>query len=135
MRNYELERGASELERATANVPKVIGPKTHAVLDYLTAGTFFAAGIALRRRNSSASALAFANGAAVLGTSMITNYPGGVWPLISFRVHGLIDVMQAALAAAGPALLGFAGEPEGQLFHTQAAIESGVVSATNFSAA
>jgi hypothetical protein len=131
----QLEQAAGELERATSGVPKVIGPKAHAVLDYLTAGAFFTAGFAMRKRNSNASALAFANGAAVLGASMITDYPGGVWPLISFRVHGLIDVMQAALAAAGPSLFGFANEPEGQLFHAQAAVETGVVSATNFNAA
>jgi len=45
----------------------------------------------------------------------------------------LIDVMQAAMAAAGPALLGFAGEPEGQFFHGQAALEAGVLAATDFS--
>ncbi|MEN3337775.1 MAG: hypothetical protein V7647_1451 [Acidobacteriota bacterium] len=124
----------STLTKMTSGVPKVIDPAAHAVLDYLTAGTFFAMGISMLGRHKRAANLAFANGAAVLGLSLMTDYPGGVFRRISFETHGVIDVIQAIMAGTGPALLGFAGEPEAQAFYGQAAVEAGVVAATDWAA-
>ena len=122
----------SDLTDMTSNVPKVIDPATHAVLDYLTAGAFIAMGFGLMNRNRRAAGLAFANGMAVLGLSLMTDYPGGVFRTISFKTHGAVDVMQAGMTALGPALLGFAGKPEAQMFHAQAAVEAAVVAATDW---
>jgi hypothetical protein len=119
----------------TSGVPKVIDPKSHAVLDYLVTGTFLAAGFMFRGRHPRASKLAFANAAAVMGATLFCDYPGGVWPLFSFRTHAWLDAVQAAMAGAGPALLGFASDPEAQFFHGQAVSEVGVVAATDFEAA
>jgi hypothetical protein len=83
-------------------------------------------------RNRKAANLAFCNGLAVLGLSLMTDYPGGVFRTISFKTHGVIDVLQAGMSALGPALLGFAGEPEAQFFHAQAAVEAGVVASTDW---
>jgi hypothetical protein len=104
------------------------------VLDYLTAGGFFALGFAMLGRNTRAATLAFVNGAAVLGLSLMTDYPGGVWRKISFATHGAVDAVQAGMTATGPALLGFAGEPEAQIFHAQAALEAGIIAATRWGA-
>lgn len=123
---------ANELTDYTGSVPKVIDPATHAILDYVTAGTFIAMGFGLLNRNRRAAGLAFVNGAAVLGLSLMTDYPGGVFRTVSFKTHGTIDVMQAGMAAMGPALLGFAREPEAQMFHAQAAVEAAVVAATDW---
>jgi len=65
---------------------------------------------------------------------MMTDYPGGVFRRISFQTHGIVDVIQAVLAGAGPALLGFAKEPEAQAFYGQAAVEAGVVATTDWNA-
>lgn len=121
-----------DLTTRTDRVPKVIDPATHAVLDYLTAGTFIAMGFGLLGRNRRAAGLAFANGFAVLGLSLMTDYPGGVFRTVSFKTHGTVDMMQAGMSAMGPALLGFAGEPEAQMFHAQAAVEAAVVAATDW---
>ena len=118
----------------TADVPKYIDPRTHAVLDYLTAAVFIALGISMLGQHSRASALAFANGAAVLGLSLMTDYPGGVFRKISFKTHGAIDALQAAMTATGPMLLGFAGDAEAQPFHAQAVVEAGVIGATDWDA-
>lgn len=123
---------ANQITDMTRSVPKVIGPSTHTVLDYLTAGTFLAAGMAMRSRHPRASTLAFVNGMAVLGLSMMTDYPGGVFRKLSFRTHGAIDVLQAGMSALGPALMGFAGDAEAQMFHAQAAVEAAVVAATDW---
>jgi hypothetical protein len=122
----------TDVTEMTRAVPKVIDSKTHAVLDYMTAGTFLAAGFALWNRHPRAAGLAFANGAAVLGLSMLTDYPGGIWRTLSFRTHGSIDMLQAGMSAFGPMLLGFARDPEAQFFHGQAVVESAVVAATDW---
>ena len=121
-----------QMTEMTAGVPKVIDPTTHAVLDYLTAGTFIAMGFGLMNRNRAAAGLAFANGFAVLGLSLMTDYPGGVFRTLSFKTHGTIDVLQAGMSALGPMMLGFADEPEAQFFHGQAAVEAAVVAATDW---
>ena len=129
MQNSGLTHQIAEM---TAAVPKVIDPSTHAVLDYVTAATFLAAGVAMRERHPRASKLAFINGIAVLGLSMMTDYPGGLFRTLSFRTHGAIDVLQAGMSACGPAMMGFAQDPEAQLFHTQAAVEAAVIAATDW---
>ena len=115
-------------------VSNTISPAQHAVLDYGVAATFFALGLRYRNRNRAASTLAFANGGMVLGMSMLTNYPGGVWPTISFKTHGTMDLVQAALAGFGPLLFGFADDPEAKPFYAQAASELGVVANTDWNA-
>jgi hypothetical protein len=122
------------LDQLTRAVPKVIGPAGHAVADYGTVATLMGLGMRLRDRNSRASAFAFANAGMVMLSSLMTNYPGGVVRAMSFKTHGLVDVMQAGMLAAGPALLGFAGTQEARLFYGQAALELAVVSATDWNA-
>ncbi len=124
----------TQLEKMTAAVPKVMGGRGHALMDYVTAGSFLAAGFAMRGRNPTAANCAIANGIAIMGMSMMTDYPGGLWRRISFETHGLIDAAMAAITAGTPAMLGFAGEPEGHFFHGQAALEAGVIATTDFSA-
>jgi len=128
----ELERIVDQV--SVAGVPKAINPARHAILDYGVAATFFAAGARLYSRNRAAAALAFINGAMVLGMSLFTDYPGGVWRRMPFPVHGALDIGQAAFAGPGPVLMGFATEPEARFFYGQAASEVGVVAATDWHA-
>jgi hypothetical protein len=111
-----------------------IDPSTHALLDYGVAATFFGLALRYRARNPAAAALAFANGAMVLGMSLCTDYPGGVWRRIPFQTHGTLDVVQGALAGLGPMLLGFADAPEARTFYAQAVSEAGVIAATDWDA-
>jgi hypothetical protein len=111
---------------------RAISPAQHAVLDYGVAATFFTLGIKYRNRNAGAAALAFINGAMVLGMSMMTDYPGGIWRKISFRTHGKLDSVQAALAGIGPTLFGFGDEPEANTFRMQALSEVGVIAMTDW---
>lgn len=115
-------------------IPKAIGPAQHAALDYGVATTFFVVGAKLANTHRRASMLAFINGAVVLGMSLLTNYPGGVWKRISFPTHGALDVAQAALAGLGPVVLGFARDPQANFFYGQAASEIGVIAATDWHA-
>jgi hypothetical protein len=116
-------------------IPKVIDPARHAVLDYGVATTYFTLGARFLRHNRAAAALAFINGGMVLGMSLFTDYPGGLFRKISFKTHGALDVAQAALAGFGPVLFGFAGEQEARPFYGQALNELGVIAATDWNAA
>jgi hypothetical protein len=116
-------------------IPKVISPAQHAVLDYSVAATFVAFGLSVRSRHRPAAALAFVNGAMIVGMSMLTNYPGGIFRILSFRAHRTGDIAQAALAGLGPLLFGFANDPEAKYFYGQAASEAGVIAATDWNAA
>jgi hypothetical protein len=116
-------------------VVPLINPAQHAVLDYGVATTFFSLAMRYRERHSAAAGLALANGAMVLGMSLLTKYPGGVWPRISFKTHGALDLVQAALTGFGPLLLGFGNDPEARTFYAQAVSELGVVATTDWNGA
>lgn len=113
---------------------KPISPAQHAVLDYGVAATFFAYGFSVLSRHRTAATLAFVNGAMIVGMSMLTDYPGGVFRTLSFRGHRTADIVQATLAGLGPVLFGFADEPEAKYFYGQAASEAGVIAATDWDA-
>jgi hypothetical protein len=117
------------------SLSRTISPAQHAVLDYGVAAMFLTVANQYRGRNDAAAALAFINGVMVLGMSMFTDYPGGIWRRISFRTHGVLDLVQAALTGVGPALLGFASPPEAPTFYAQAASELGVVMTTDWNSA
>jgi hypothetical protein len=116
-------------------IPRFISPAQHAVLDYGVAATFFTMGALFASRHRRAATLAFLNGAMVLGMSLLTDYPGGIYRRLTFRGHRTGDMIQAGLAAVGPVLLGFGGDAEANYFYGQAASEVGVIAATDWDAA
>ena len=124
-----------ELTTTPTELSKMISPAQHAVLDYGVAATFLAVGFSLMSRHRAASILAFVNGGMVLGMSMLTKYPGGVFPKLSFKTHRTGDIVQGMLAGLGPMLFGFAGDPEARYFYGQAASEAAVIAATDWNAA
>jgi hypothetical protein len=125
----------NQLSTLTSGVPKIIDRRTHAVLDYATAGTLMMMGLRLRHQHPRAAMFAFVNAAAVLATSLFTDYPGGVFRKMSFQAHGMMDAAHVGMLSLGPSLLGFGRDPEAQLFYGQAAMEAGVVAATEWETA
>jgi len=76
----------------------------------------------------------FLNAGMVAGVSLMTDYDGKSNKPINFKMHGTMDALQAATAAAGPMLHGFADEPEAAFFYGQAANEIAVIAATDWDA-
>jgi hypothetical protein len=124
----------TELADRLPAVPKVISPGGHAVLDYGVASMYLGLAAKYRDRHPAAAGLALTNGLMVLGLALMTDYPGGVFRTLSFKGHRTMDWIQAGVAAFGPAVLGFADEPEAKPFYSQAMSEVGVIAATDWDA-
>jgi hypothetical protein len=117
------------------DVPKLISPGVHAVLDYGVASTYFGLWAKYHNQHRGAAALACVNGCMVLGLALMTDYPGGLFRTLSFKTHRTMDWIQAGLAAFGPVAMGFADDPEAAPFYSQAISEVGVIAATDWDAA
>jgi hypothetical protein len=116
-----------------ANVPKLISPRVHAWLDVAVTGYFLTLGaIFAARRKAGPATAAFVNAGMVAGVSLFTDYQGTGDKPINFKLHGTLDAVQAATAALGPVLHGFAGEPESAFFYGQAANEVAVIAFTDW---
>lgn len=116
-------------------VPKYITPRAHSWLDFAVSTYFLGLGVwfAMRGRGRAATA-AFINGGMVAGVSLLTDYNGDGRRPIDFKMHGTLDAVQAAVAALGPSMHGFADEPEAKYFWGQAANEVGVIAMTDWDA-
>jgi hypothetical protein len=116
-------------------LPKVIDAKTHAILDYSTAAAFFMLGAAFWGRNKRAAVGAMMCGGAIVASSMLTNYPGGVKKVISFQTHGRIDAGLAGLTASMPNVMAFNDEAEAKYFRGAALVETAITGLTDFDSA
>jgi len=103
-------------------VPRMMKPKTHAVLDYISVGAFLTSALWFWKRNKRAAVAGLICGGAELVVDLLTDYPGGVKPVISYRKHLEIDLGLAAVAATMPEFLFFNNDPEKKFFLTQGAI-------------
>ena len=124
---------ANRINKVAEKLPKVIGPKTHAIIDFAVAGSFLAMGAMWLGSHKRAAIGSFICGGAALTNSLLTDYPGGVADVISFETHGKIDVGLAAATALMPRLLGFGSEGPAWFFRAQSGAETVVVGLTDFS--
>ena len=116
----------------TKKLPKMISPRTHAIIDYATLGTFILMGALFWKKNKKASIAAFSCAAAEATTVLLTDFPGGVTEVISFETHGRIDSTLAGATVALPNTLGFSDEPEARFFRIQGLALGAVTGMTEF---
>lgn len=116
---------------------KIIKPTPHAVIDYAFAGKMIAAPWVLGfSRNKTATANAVGTGATILGLSLMTRYPLGVFKLIPFPVHGIIEAVAGVATAAAPWLMGFSDNRRAKWLHVGAGLSTlAVVALTDYQAA
>jgi hypothetical protein len=117
---------------ATNKLPKVITPKTHAIIDYAMAASFFGMAAFFWRRNKRAALSALICGAAESVTALCTDYPGGVVKEITFETHGAIDFGLSGMVASLPGMLRFSHEREARFFRMQGVALSAVAGLTDF---
>lgn len=119
-------------ELATKALPKVVSPKTHAIIDYSTAGAFFTAAALLWRKNKRAALASMICGDLIGSLIFLTDCPGGVWKKISFETHGKVDPGVAGLVASLPNLMGFTDKAESHLFQSMGIALAAVGSMTQY---
>ncbi|HTM18775.1 MAG TPA: hypothetical protein VL135_17820 [Terracidiphilus sp.] len=103
----------------TKPMPRMISPKSHSMLDYVTAGVFLAGAGFFWRRNKRAAIASLISGTAVAAVSALTEYPGGVNGVFGLERHRNIEVGLAAMIATMPAFFSFEDEPEKNFFRIQ----------------
>jgi hypothetical protein len=113
-------------------IPRMVSPKAHAVVDYTTIGSFLVSAGFFWQRSKRAALAALICGAAELAIILLTDYPGGIKRVISFRTHGEIDLGLAAMTAMMPQFLAFENKSEGKFFLVQGALITGATELTQF---
>jgi Na+/proline symporter len=103
----------------TKPMPRMISPKSHSMLDYVTAGVFLAGAGLFWRRNKRAAIASLVSGTAVAAVSAMTEYPGGVNGVFGLERHRDIEVGLAAMIATMPSFFSFEDEPEKNFFRIQ----------------
>lgn len=68
----------------------------------------------------------------MLVQSLLTDYPLGAKPVLSFNAHGKLDAAFAASSALMPELYGFSGTPAAAVFRANSLVESTVVALTDW---
>jgi hypothetical protein len=121
-----------DLDVLQNNLPKVISPQAHGVIDYAHAAFFLAVGLLCRRSNKRAARAAFATSGFILVQSMLTDYRFGVKPVISFETHGKMDSVFASSSWAIPMVFGFAGTGAAKIFEANSLAEASVVGMTDW---
>jgi hypothetical protein len=116
---------------------KRLQPLPHAVLDYAWAAQMMSAPWLLGfHKNKQATRCAVNCGAAILGLGLLTRYPLGIFKVIPFPVHGVIEALSGAATAAAPWLFGFADDERAKWTHVASGLATlGVVALTDYQAA
>jgi hypothetical protein len=108
-----MQRGVAAL---SSRMPKVVSPKQHAIADYITLGGFALMAALFWKRNKRAAVASIICAGAEATNTMLTDFPGGITGVISYRNHLRIDMGVAATCSALPNFMGFEDEPEAKYF-------------------
>lgn len=122
----------SVVQLAAKPLPRAISPKAHAIIDYITVGAFFLTAARFWGRSKRAALAALISGGAELAVSLLTNYPGGLKKVISFRTHRDIDFGLGAMTATMPEFLAFKEDDEKKFFLVQGAMITAVSQLSRF---
>jgi hypothetical protein len=127
MEHRTLRNEAMPLLNSLAKVvakplPRMLTPKAHAVVDYVTAASFLIGAGLFWHRNKRATLAALICGGSKIGVSLLTDYPGGVTKVIGFRTRREIDLGLAAMIATMPEFLAFKDDSARTFFLAQGAL-------------
>ena len=103
-------------------LPRMISPKTQAILDYLRVGSFLGTATWFWRHNKRAAIAALLCGSAKLAVTLLTDNPGGVRKIITPHARREIDLGLAAMVATMPEFFAFKDEPQKKFFLAQGAL-------------
>jgi hypothetical protein len=113
-------------------MPKPISPKIHGVIDYLSVPLLLAAGPLFHFSGMPREITSTLAGVALV-YSAFTAYPLGLVKMISFRMHGVIDIVFALVLLVAPFVLHFAEQsPARNFFMTMGLFSLAVISLTDW---
>lgn len=95
---------------------KIITPKLHGYLDFLTVAIFLMAPSLLGLSGLPAT-IAYGLAVIHLAVTLITDFEYGVVKILPFKVHGLIERIVGPLLVALPFVLGFTGQGAAVYFY------------------
>lgn len=120
------------ITKVAERMPKAIHPRSYSVIDYVAlAGTAVAAAY-LVRRNRRAAGGAIVTAAAQGVSTLITDFPGGLFKILSFRMHCRLALGIATMVAAMPKLMEFEDSPEARYFRLYSLAAIALVGLTEF---
>jgi hypothetical protein len=123
----------NSLARAAVKpLPTMVSAKAHATIDYFTIGIFLLSAGFFWQRSKRAALGSLICGASELAVNLLTDYPGGVRRVISFRAHRSMDFGLAAMTATMPQFLAFEDESERKFFLIQGAVIAAATELTQF---
>ncbi len=125
-----MQKGVAAL---ADRMPKVLSPTQHAIADYATLGGLVLMTALFWKKNKRAAVAALTCAAAEATNTLLTDFPGGIADVISFRNHGRIDMGLAAVCSAMPNFMGFEDEPESKFFRMMGLNITTVGALTDFS--
>ncbi len=118
--------------KVEGNMPKLIDGRTHGVIDYTYATLFLSAGWYFWKQDRRAAVVTLTMGGFMLAEALLTDYPMGAAPLISFPVHGKLDRGLVGFTAAAPRTFEFKSKAAIQFYRANSLMEGLVVSLTDF---
>jgi len=95
---------------------KILNPRTHGYLDYVTVILFLLAPTVLGLTGIPAT-LAYALAVIHLVMTLATDFPLGVVPLIPFTIHGWVERVVGPLLIIVPFVLGFSADSTARNFY------------------
>jgi len=122
----------SGIKAVSNRLPKVLTPKSHAIVDYVSLAGFAAAGALLWKKNRRAAVACLICAGAETAVTLLTDYPGGVAKSMDFPMHGRVEMGLAAVASSLPAFLGFSDEPEAKIFRAMGIASTLAAAFTDF---
>lgn len=100
---------------------KILTPRTHGFLDYLTVITFLLAPTLFGLSGLPAT-ISYLLAVVHLVLTLVTASPLGLVKAVPFKLHGVVELVVAILLVLLPWLLGFASVPTARNFYVAAGI-------------
>src|SRR4051812_8474495 len=100
---------------------KPISARVHGILDYATVAAFLNAPMVLGFHGTPASIVYWLSGIHLLMTGF-TDFPLGVFKIIPFRIHGVIDLVAGIFLLVAPWVFGFAADSAARNFFVAMAV-------------
>jgi len=95
---------------------KMLSPRTHGVLDYLTVAAFLVAP-SLLGLSGTPALIAYSLAGIHLGLTLLTASPLGAVKLVPMALHGVLELAVSVCLIVLPWILGFAAHPTPRWFY------------------